>query len=202
MKPLTSLALALPPCAALLATLAFAHPWRTADQAAHAAFARQDFEQAASTFEQPGWRGVALYRAGEFEDAASFLAGVPGPRAAYNRGNALVLLGRYEQAVEVYDQALAARPDWTAAARNRAIATSRIRVPELGRGTDGMLGADETVFDLEQGSEGKTVEATGGAELADDELRALWLRGVETRPGDFLRTKFAYQQATPAEERR
>jgi Ca-activated chloride channel family protein len=29
--------------------------------------------------------------------------------------------------------------------------------------------------------------------LSDDELKALWLRRVETKPADFLRAKFAYQ---------
>lgn len=202
MRPLTWTALALPLCIAAAAPLTSPHPWRTADQAGRAAFSHSEFDHAAQTFEQPDWRGAALYRAGNFEVAASYLAGVTGPRASYNRGNALVFLGHYEQAVEAYDQALALRPDWVAASENRAIAASRIREEQVGRGTDGMLGADEIVFDETPGSAGQTIEATGGDELADDELRALWLRGVETRPGDFLRTKFAYQQAVGDAENR
>jgi Ca-activated chloride channel family protein len=30
-------------------------------------------------------------------------------------------------------------------------------------------------------------------------MQALWLRRVQTRPADFLRAKFAYQQAAQAE---
>jgi len=37
------------------------------------------------------------------------------------------------------------------------------------------------------------VEVDQGAPLSEEELRALWLREVETRPADFLRAKFAYQ---------
>jgi len=42
------------------------------------------------------------------------------------------------------------------------------------------------------------VEATGGEVPSDDELRALWLRNVQTEPADFLRVKFAYQRAVQA----
>jgi Ca-activated chloride channel family protein len=38
------------------------------------------------------------------------------------------------------------------------------------------------------------VELAGG-EVSDEELRATWLRRVQTTPGDFLRAKFAYQAA-------
>ena len=40
----------------------------------------------------------------------------------------------------------------------------------------------------------ETVE--GAVKLSDAELRAMWLRRVQTRPADFLRAKFAYQHAT------
>jgi Ca-activated chloride channel family protein len=32
--------------------------------------------------------------------------------------------------------------------------------------------------------------------MSDEELRAVWLRQVQTKPADFLAAKFAYQQAT------
>ena len=62
--------------------------------------------------------------------------------------------------------------------------------------TGGEMGADEVVFDLdpnktEAGEE--VVEA--GQEMNDQELREMWLRQVQTTPGDFLKAKFAYQRA-------
>jgi Ca-activated chloride channel family protein len=33
------------------------------------------------------------------------------------------------------------------------------------------------------------------AAKSDEELRAIWLRQVQTKPADFLAAKFAYQQA-------
>lgn len=55
-------------------------------------------------FEAPGWRGVALYRAGRFEDAAeAFFAA----RDPFNAGNAFAFAGRYAAALEAYDLAIA-----------------------------------------------------------------------------------------------
>lgn len=58
---------------------------------------------AAAVFSDPYWRGVALYRSGDFMHAieAFEVAG-----ASYNRGNALVHSGAYAAALEAYDFAL------------------------------------------------------------------------------------------------
>jgi Ca-activated chloride channel family protein len=34
-----------------------------------------------------------------------------------------------------------------------------------------------------------------GEQMSDADLRATWLRRVQTSPGDFLQAKFAYQAA-------
>ncbi|MCO6382084.1 tetratricopeptide repeat protein [Oceanicola sp. 502str15] len=52
----------------------------------------------------PGWRGVALYRAGRFDAAAEAFAQAGQP---FNRGNALARAGRYAAALEAYDMARA-----------------------------------------------------------------------------------------------
>jgi len=100
--------------------------------------------------------------------------------------------------MKAFDQALLQRPEWNEANENREIA--RLRSERLkqegGEGTGGKLEADDYVFG-EKGETGspETVEMDGGAKLSDEELRALWLRKVQTRPKDFLRSKFAYQYA-------
>lgn len=65
---------------------------------------------AAALFDDPHWRGIAHYRAGDFERAAGAFAEV-GPDGAYNRANAEVRRGRYAAALESYDVAMARRPD-------------------------------------------------------------------------------------------
>ncbi len=58
---------------------------------------------AAMLFSDPYWRGVALYRAGDFTQA---IEAFDAAEASYNRGNALVHTGAYAAALEAYDFAL------------------------------------------------------------------------------------------------
>lgn len=193
-RALVASALGALPLAALVAALAFDEPWWTRDQQGARLWRDGAYAAAARRFEDPDWRAAALYRDGAFEDAANALSGRTDAAAAYNRGNALVFLGRYAEAVESYDVALAARPGWSAAEENRRIAELRIRADvALGEATE--LGADDVVFDENARPGGDEVEVTGGDPLGDDALRALWLRNVQTEPADFLRVKFAYPKA-------
>ena len=154
-------------------------------------------EAAAKAFADPRWRGVAYFRAGQFEQAASTFAGLPDAEAAFNHGNSLVMQGKYEDAVKRYDRALQIRPGWGPAEANRAIALGRAeRVKrEGGEGTGGQLGADEIVFSDNKSTEGGT-ETVEQDSMSDEELRGVWLRQVQTTPSQFLRAKFAYQLAT------
>lgn len=91
--------------------------WQTPDQQGASAFAREDFEAARRSFQDPAWRAGALYRAGDYEAAATAFGQLPG--ADYNRGNALARAGRLEEAIKAYDAALGADPNNQDAAYNR-----------------------------------------------------------------------------------
>jgi Ca-activated chloride channel family protein len=178
----------------------------TPDQQGQRLFDRGDFAAAAQRFSDPERIGAALYRAGQFEQAAAVWGRSTTPEGAYNRGNALLLLGRYDEAMDSYRRALAQRADWAEARRNLELAALRKArlapaADDYG-GTGGMLEADEIVMDssgrvAQSGSEQVLEAETGG--LDDEALRAVWLRRVETRPGDFLAIRFAYQLARQAE---
>ncbi len=175
--------------------------WSRPEQRAQRDFDAERFAEAAEEYTDPERRGVALFRAGEFEEAASVLGRTASAEGAFNRGNALVMLGEYTEAMKAYERALQLRPGWREAEENHELARLRhlLKNPEVEDvgGTGGMLAADELVFDgKNQGgdSEQETVEVDGGDPLSEAELRALWLRKVETRPADFLRARFAYQQ--------
>lgn len=196
-RPVLLAALALGPAQALAGGLK--DWWLTPDQQGQSAFDRGDFAAAAEHYEGPARRAAAFFRAGDFESAAALYGRIRTPEAAYNRGNALVMLGRYEEAIKSYEHALADRPGWKEAEQNLSIA--RIRLQRLAPpeddagGTGGELGADEIVFD-ETGRVNKAgTEAVteGGQEMSQEELRAVWLRRVENNPADFLRARFAYQ---------
>ena len=196
---LTGLLIVLLPWPGLAGADGLADWWLTPDQQGQAAFDRGDYAAAAERFADPERRAASYFRAGDFENAAALYGRLPSAEAAYNRGNALVMLGRYEEAIASYDRALAERPAWPEAEQNREIA--RIRMQRLAPpeddagGTGGQLGADEIVFD-DTGrvdKSGTDTVAEGGEALSQEELRATWLRRVENDPADFLRARFAYQ---------
>ncbi len=93
--------------------------WRRPDQQAASALAHGDAKQAATVARSPEWRGSAAYRAGDYEKAAGDFAQVGGANGAYNRGNALARLGRYEDAIAAYDEALKVAPEMADAKANR-----------------------------------------------------------------------------------
>lgn len=179
------------------------------DQRGRWRFEHARYEAAAATFADPHWRGVSLFRAGDFKQAAQVLGGLDTPEAAYDQGNALVLLGLYDQAVGRYSRALELRPGWPDAEANRTLARLRAeRMKTTGGETDDTDSApDEVVYDRtkKDAAQGKNTEVGNGSGLSDEATRDLWLRRVQTRPADFLRAKFAYQlrnATAPPEPRR
>ncbi len=177
----------------------FTELWVTPDQQAQALFSRGEYGQAAGLFMDPMRRGTALFRAGRFEEAGAEFGRVESATGAFNRGNALVMQGKYDDAIQSYDRALLLKPEWRAAQDNRQIAEIRAKMKERPEGDQGGptdIGADEIVFDetgkKNQGGE-KEEDEGGETELSQQEIQAMWLRRVQTRPADFLRTKFAYQ---------
>ncbi|MBT8071758.1 MAG: tetratricopeptide repeat protein [Gammaproteobacteria bacterium] len=177
--------------------------WLTADQQGQRLMDRGEFEQAAGKFTTPEKIGAALFLAGDFEKAAAVFGRSGTAKADYNRGNALVMSGNYDDAIEAYQSALARRPGWPEAEQNLQVATLRkqaLAPPEDDYGgTGGQLEADEIVFD--QGgrfnkSSSEEVMDAADQQLGEEAMRALWLRKVETRPADFLAARFNYQLAT------
>ena len=175
--------------------------WFTDDQRAQRMLNRGDFTNAAQTFRDPMWQGVAWYRAGDFKKAEQCFARLATPEAEFNRGNALLMMGTYDQAVERYDRALALRPGWNEATINRGIAVARGRMVERKGGDmgDQKIGADEIRFDKSEASGGQETEVDGDQAFSDASMQAMWLRRVQTRPAEFLRAKFSYQQQFAAE---
>ncbi|WP_372985100.1 VWA domain-containing protein [Marinobacter sp.] len=92
--------------------------WQREDQRAPELI-RKDPEQAARELETPSWRAPALYRSGEYEQAAKLFGSLDGPEADYNRGNALARAGKLEQALDAYESALAQAPEMEDARHNR-----------------------------------------------------------------------------------
>ncbi|MEM9365498.1 MAG: tetratricopeptide repeat protein [Planctomycetota bacterium] len=185
--------------------------WASSDLRGQRLMDAGDFADASDVFRDPRRRGMAQYRAGEFKEAAAIFGLMNDDDSQFNLGNSLVMQGQYDQAVEIYDRILERDPGRKDVMINRTVATGRgerVR-DEGGQMTDGMLGADEIVYDAKASSNpgSKEVEEKSNTSgLSDQEMRGMWLRQVQTTPGDFLRAKFAYQNAVrdskPAEESR
>ncbi len=176
------------------------HFWLTAEQRGDRLMAQKKFSGAAKAYSDP-WRvGVAQYRNGDFKAAASTFARVPGADGAFDRGNAWLMHGKYDEAIASYDRALGFRPGWKEAQDNKALALARKDMLEASgknRAEDqtGAYTADKIVFDQKGDNQKAKPTEMNGKKMSDAELRALWLRRVQTTPGDFLRAKFAYQAA-------
>ncbi|MEP7041650.1 MAG: tetratricopeptide repeat protein [Dokdonella sp.] len=112
-----ALALVSPAPSASAASLA--DLWQRPDQQAAAALSKGDAKQAASVARSPEWRGGAAYRDGDYESAAADYAKAADADGAYNKGNALAKLGRYDDAIAAYDQALKLAPDMADATANK-----------------------------------------------------------------------------------
>jgi Ca-activated chloride channel family protein len=175
--------------------------WWTPDQQGQRLMNQGDYEAAAQTFQDPMRVGVAWFRAGEFEKAELVFARITTPEAEFNRGNCLIMRGKYDSAIERFDRALELRPNWSDAQINREIAVARAErtKQEGGDMGDQQIGADEIVFDKNKNSGGQETETEATQPLTDSAMQAMWLRRVQTKPADFLRTKFAYQLAEGGE---
>ena len=80
-----------------------------------------DAERAAQLLKDPAWKGSAQYRAGNYEKALENFSALNNADAFYNRGNALAHLGRLQEAISAYDQALKQDPQHADAQHNKAL---------------------------------------------------------------------------------
>ena len=84
--------------------------WQNADQRAKQAFQQNQHQAASELFENPAWKASSLYRIEDYEQALQHWQNIDSADAHYNRGNALARLGRLEEAISAYNQALQKRP--------------------------------------------------------------------------------------------
>jgi Ca-activated chloride channel family protein len=185
--------------AAVLAAIAWqvgwSNLWSTPDQRGRHLMAEKRYAEAAAAFADPMWQGVARFRAADFKEAAQVFGGMDTAEAAYDQGTALIMLGKYDEAVARFDRALALRPGWADAEANRTLARLRAeRVRQTGgEAGDQREGADQIVYDRDKKDQGGQETTVSGAPMTDEAVRALWLKRVQTHPADFLKARFAYQ---------
>lgn len=175
----------------------------TADQQGRIAYERKEFEKAGELFVDPMWKGYAMYRAGQYEEAVSVFAALDTADAAFAQGMAEIRNRQYRPAVRSFEKALERQPDFPEAEKNREIAVAIVEYVETAReqsdtGEEAGIGADEIVFDNESGRGAETqIEATDeqSAPLTSEQ----WLQSIDTNMGDFLRSRFLLDNAGGSE---
>jgi Ca-activated chloride channel homolog len=191
-----ALALAFPPGPARAGAVDW---FLTPDQQARIAFERRDYTRAADLFTDPLWRGYALYRDGQYEEAAEVLTRVETAQAAFIQGLAHIKSRSYRDGVRAFQTALDRDPSYPEAAENLAVAKAIVDYVERVReqsdtGEESGEGADDVVLDNEsdRGAETRTEAPQEGGGLLTAEQ---WMNTVDTRTGDFLRQRFAVEAA-------
>ncbi|RDI97589.1 VWA domain-containing protein [Dyella solisilvae] len=170
----------------------------TPDQQGRWYYEHRDFGRAAEHFQDPYWKGLALYQHGRYDDARKIFETLPGADAQFMTGNCYARRMEYQEAKDAYNQALRTRHPFPQAQDNLALMTRLIKQreevpPET---PDEELKPDEVKFDKE-GKKGNATEKMMGprpSELPAD----VWMRNLNVSPADFLRTKFNVESETPA----
>ena len=181
----------------------FADLWWTPDQQGRRLFERGEYSLAGERFADPMWAGTAHYRAGAWDSAVDSFSRVATAEGAFNLGNAYAQLSSWEEAVAAYDAAIAERPGWAEAIANRdavlAMIPQQLELPEEEQGSgEPTFDPDEIRFD-EKGKQGKVGEIER-AQLSDEQIAEMWLRRLQTSPGDYLRQRFAVEAAMAESE--
>lgn len=172
--------------------------WLTHNQQGRYYYQKGEYEKAAEQFEDPVWKGLALARTGDYQNALNQFALSDSAGAWYNQGNALAHLGKYPEAAQAYREALARQHPWPEAQENLALVLSLI--PTKAKEKPGQeqeiapeLPPDQMKFDNKSGQGKKTQIQMDPKKMAE-----IWMRNIQTTPADFLRRRFAMQAAKEA----
>lgn len=176
----------------------------TPDQQGQIAYRDKRFGDAADLFTDPVWKGHALYRAGRYEEAAKILARLDTSDAAFTAGMSHIKSRGYRDAIRSFEIALKRDPKHAAAARNLEIARAILKYVEEAReasdtGEEAGIGADDVVFDNEEGKGADTQMKVETDKAPGLESAEMWMRSVDTNTGDFLRSRFLLESSRSGE---
>ena len=152
--------------------------WLTKDQQGQRQLADGNAAAAAELFEDPAWRGVANYLAGEYAGSANGFAGQEDSENLYNLGNALARLGNLETAISAYEQVLEASPGHEDALYNRDLLKELLDQQQSGEGQN----QDSS---SQSGGEGQQAEGEGD----QSQSRAEGEDGDSSEGGDSTRSE-------------
>jgi len=169
----------------------------------------ENFAAAASRFSDTRWKAAALYRAGEYEEAAEQLEGMTDPEANYNRGTALARAGRIEEAIESFEETLEQRPDHADARHNLELLrqlknqqqqqpgqsnNDEQEQPRQADGSQGQSGQDQQGKSGENGPSDQQSERNEDSEVSETGSQSAEPNGAEQDDGDTGQEQSAEEQ--------
>jgi Ca-activated chloride channel family protein len=170
----------------------------TPDQQGRWYYEHRDFGKAAEHFQNPYWKGQALYEHGRYDDARKIFEALPGADAKFMTGNSYAHQFEYEEAKDAYNEALRLKHPFPEAQANLRLMVQlekqRLEVPP--EDEDDEYRPDEVKQDKEgaKGNGKTTVEGKRPLSVPAD----VWMRNLSVSPADFLRTKFSIESGQPA----
>ncbi|RLA47978.1 MAG: hypothetical protein DRR04_06125 [Gammaproteobacteria bacterium] len=185
----------------------FADLWLSGDQQGRLLMQMGRYQQAAGRFTNPVWRGMAHYYAEDFMVAAEYFSRQDSDAALFNEANARAHARDYIRAVNRYDRLLQRSPQYPGAKQNRQKVQDLIdeinRLSESQQQEAGISGGDKELegddaIPAEGAREisweqGEITQLSAEDILQDPATAAMWLRGVQQDPSDFLAVKFSMQ---------
>src|SRR4051794_8439551 len=98
----------------LFSNLSFAFSWQdlwfTKNQQAQKLMKEKNYKKAEFFFNDAKWKGVAAFRAKDYQRATTIFKSLSTESGFYNAGNALAQLRLYKEAIESYKKALHLNP--------------------------------------------------------------------------------------------
>ncbi len=153
--------------------------WQNRDQQAARLLDEGRAADAAALFEDPEWRAVARYRAGDYAGSASAFANRGDARNLYNLGNAMALQGELDAAIDAYERALELDPDDEDAAYNLELVKNLKEQQQQQQQSQG----DQQPSSQDQQGEGEPSESDRSGEQGDQQAAQNENSSGEGEPG-------------------
>ncbi|WP_109123880.1 VWA domain-containing protein [Dyella sp. C11] len=169
----------------------------TPDQQGRWYYEHRDFAKAAEHFQDPAWKGWALYQHGRYDDARKIFETLPGPDAKFMTGNSYAHQFQYEEAKDAYNEALRMKHPFPEAEANLRLMVQLMKQRESvpPEDEDDEYRPDEVKQDKE-GAKGKGTTKVMGKRSVQVPAD-VWMRNLSVSPADFLRTKFSIESGQP-----
>ena len=125
--------------------------WQRSDQRGAQTFAEEDYATAAQQFKDSRWQASALYRAGQYAEAAKLLKNAESADDWYNQGNALAKQGDLPKALNAYDEALKLSPQDEDTVHNKQLVEEALKQQEQQSSKDGELPEEDSESSQQDG---------------------------------------------------